>query len=80
MTNSTLRQLAQEIVDDLLLLLSAVLIFSELIIVDHTPEDFLLFNVKIVLRLIEGSLKLPALLHGSLLDSLSLLKSLLPLL
>lgn len=80
MANATLRQLAQEIVNDFFLLLSAVLIFSELVIVDHTPEDLLLLNVKIVLRLIEGSLKLPALLHGSLLDSLSLLKSLLPLL
>jgi hypothetical protein len=52
--DAALGQLAEEVVDDLLFLLAALLGLLELVVVYHTGNHLLLLDIEIVLSLLKG--------------------------
>ena len=78
MADPSLRQLTQELVDYLFLLLRTFLRLVKLIVVDDTCDDLLLLNVEVILSLLKCSSQLLSMLERSPLQSLSFFCPFLP--
>ncbi len=71
-------KLTKEVVSYFFLFLSALLGFMELVIVYDTRNDFLFFNIKVILRLLKGSSQSLSVLKGSSLKPFPFISALLP--